>query len=217
MKHILVTGGARSGKSSFAEQLALRLGERGTYIATAQALDAEMAERVALHRSQRDLAAPPGFWATAEEPLQLTELLTTLGLAPAQPQDASPTPVGAITTAASPSNPSMVVLVDCLTLWLSNWVLAYEEDPCLVSLINNKLDELCDAVRQYPGRLVMVTNEVGSGIVPAYKLGRVYRDLAGRMNQRLAQICDRVFLVTAGIPVELKSIAFHLTQVDELT
>lgn len=245
MKHILVTGGARSGKSGFAEQLALRLGESGTYIATAQALDAEMAERVAQHRNHRDNVAPPGFWSTAEEPLQLAELLTWLGLSLEQTQtsaseaaasnsasaalssphssvstiasdspSAAParayTPTGwhSIHAAAGASNG--IVLIDCLTLWLSNWVLAYEDDPHLTSLINKKLDELSEAVRQYPGRLVMVTNEVGSGIVPAYKLGRVYRDLAGRMNQRLAQLCDRVFLVTAGIPVELKAIAFRL-------
>ncbi|MFK7693698.1 bifunctional adenosylcobinamide kinase/adenosylcobinamide-phosphate guanylyltransferase, partial [Paenibacillus sp. HJGM_3] len=103
-----------------------------------------------------------------------------------------------------------VVLVDCLTLWLSNWVLAHEEEPALLPLVHGKIDELAAAVQAYPGRLVLVTNEVGSGIVPAYKLGRVYRDLAGRMNQRLAQVCDRVFLVTAGIPVELKSQAFDL-------
>jgi adenosylcobinamide kinase / adenosylcobinamide-phosphate guanylyltransferase len=207
MKIILVTGGARSGKSSFAEQLAVRLGERGTYIATAQALDAEMAARVAQHRVQRDGAAP-GFWATAEEPLRLAELLEALGaeLASRPARD----PASASSPCATSVSSSTVVLVDCLTLWLSNWVLAHEEDVRLAALIDEKLDELVEAVSRFPGRLVLVTNEVGSGIVPAYKLGRVYRDLAGRMNQRMAQICDQVFLVTAGIPIELKSQAFRL-------
>jgi adenosylcobinamide kinase/adenosylcobinamide-phosphate guanylyltransferase len=220
MKIILVTGGARSGKSSFAEQLAVRLGERGTYIATAQALDAEMAARVAQHRVQRDGAAP-GFWATAEEPLRLAELLEALDAELSAAHSAeipgaelasrpARDPASASSPCATSVSSSTVVLVDCLTLWLSNWVLAHEEDVRLAALIDEKLDELIEAVSRFPVRLVLVTNEVGSGIVPAYKLGRVYRDLAGRMNQRMAQICDQVFLVTAGIPIELKSQAFRL-------
>ncbi len=197
---ILVTGGARSGKSSFAERLAQRLAARGTYIATAQALDAEMDDRVAQHRRRRDDVAP-GFWATLEEPLQLAERLRALGAA---------------ASGQTAPQPPQVVLVDCLTLWLSNHVLVHEHDERMEARIEAELEELEAAIRQFPGRLVLVTNEVGNGIVPAYKLGRVFRDLAGRMNQRLARICDRVFLVTAGIPIELKSLEFRLDELDAL-
>ncbi|MVO98959.1 bifunctional adenosylcobinamide kinase/adenosylcobinamide-phosphate guanylyltransferase [Paenibacillus lutrae] len=183
---ILVTGGARSGKSSFAEQLSARLADGGTYIATAQIWDEEMRERVGLHRRQREVS---GFaWTTLEEPLELPALLRTCSAKEAH---------------------SGVVLVDCLTLWLSNCLLRVEGQADAASLTSAAVDELVRAVQAHEGPLVLVTNEVGSGIVPEYPLGRLYRDLAGRMNQRLASVCGQVFLVTAGIPVELKSRAFR--------
>ncbi|MFK7695654.1 bifunctional adenosylcobinamide kinase/adenosylcobinamide-phosphate guanylyltransferase, partial [Paenibacillus sp. HJGM_3] len=134
MNHILVTGGARSGKSAFAERLAVRLGAHGTYIATAQALDAEMEARVAQHRAQRESAAP-GFWATAEEPLALAERLAALH-APAATDAPATTTAARLSRDAQPHDSQhrpadSVVLVDCLTLWLSNWVLAHEEEPAL--------------------------------------------------------------------------------------
>ncbi|WP_072330328.1 MULTISPECIES: bifunctional adenosylcobinamide kinase/adenosylcobinamide-phosphate guanylyltransferase [unclassified Paenibacillus] len=176
----LVTGGARSGKSSFAERYAATLGKDGLYIATAQAYDEEMEERIALHRRDRELR---GYrWQTVEAPYELA---------------------GAIRTAQAP-----VVLVDCLTLWLSNWLLRLEQEKEAARLLDELVDELADAFRSARQPIVLVTNEVGSGLVPEYKLGRLFRDASGRMNQRLAQEADQLFLVTAGIPVELKSRAF---------
>ncbi|MGG4221324.1 bifunctional adenosylcobinamide kinase/adenosylcobinamide-phosphate guanylyltransferase [Paenibacillus jamilae] len=183
----LVTGGARSGKSDFAERLCMSRAPRACYIATAQAYDVEMKERIALHRLQRNSA---GYdWQTLEEAQALPELLRQLGDAQA-------------------SQPAPMVLVDCLTLWLSNVLLAAGEDG--EAAARAAMDELTAAVEQYSGSLVIVTNEVGDGIVPEYPLGRLYRDLSGMMNQRIARLCDEVFLVTAGIPVELKQLEYKL-------
>ncbi|PYI57507.1 bifunctional adenosylcobinamide kinase/adenosylcobinamide-phosphate guanylyltransferase [Paenibacillus flagellatus] len=181
---IMVTGGARSGKSSFAERYAAHLAKCGVYIATAQAFDAEMEERLSLHRKRRDDSGFP--WRTIEEPLHIAGWLRRH--APADGE---------------------AVLIDCLTLWLSNWVLRHESESDMERTVGDRVEELAAAVREYPGTVLLVTNEVGSGIVPEYKLGRVYRDLAGRMNQRVAEACGEVFLVTSGIPVELKRLAFR--------
>uniref|UniRef100_UPI00046E5BE3 bifunctional adenosylcobinamide kinase/adenosylcobinamide-phosphate guanylyltransferase n=1 Tax=Paenibacillus maysiensis TaxID=1155954 RepID=UPI00046E5BE3 len=112
-----------------------------------------------------------------------------------------------VSQAPQPS-PAPMVLVDCLTLWLSNVLLAAGEDG--EAAARAAMDDLATAVEQYPGPLVIVTNEVGDGIVPEYPLGRLYRDLSGMMNQRIARLCDEVFLVTAGIPVELKQLEYKL-------
>ncbi|TKH44258.1 adenosylcobinamide kinase/adenosylcobinamide phosphate guanyltransferase [Paenibacillus terrae] len=251
----LVTGGARSGKSGFAERLCMSRAPRACYIATAQAYDVEMKERIALHRLQRESA---GYdWQTLEEAQALPELLWRLGsgveprlaaqgdkpadeasasgasaaFSVAQPADASPTGEGrsvlhsAARSAAAeqqigngtvdlhasqapqPASAPMV-LVDCLTFWLSNVLLAAGKDGDAAA--RAAMDELAIAVEQYPGPLVIVTNEVGDGIVPEYPLGRLYRDLSGVMNQRIARLCDEVFLVTAGIPVELKQLEYKL-------
>lgn len=178
---ILVTGGARSGKSGFAERLTRKLApaQQGVYVATGQAFDEEMKARIALHRQQREEA---GFlWETLEEPLELAALLDGL------------------------SGSGRTVLVDCLTLWLSNHLLAVEEQTGRQQLVEAQIAGLERSVSAFQGTLILVTNEVGDGIVPEYPLGRLYRDLAGRMNARLARQCEQVFLVTAGIPVELKS------------
>ncbi|KAF6581535.1 bifunctional adenosylcobinamide kinase/adenosylcobinamide-phosphate guanylyltransferase [Paenibacillus sp. EKM212P] len=183
----LVTGGARSGKSDFAERLCMSRASRACYIATAQAYDIEMKERIALHRVQRESA---GYdWKTLEEAQALPELLQRLG-------------------GDQASQPAPMVLVDCLTLWLSNVLLAAGEDG--EASARAAMDALAAAVEQYPEQLVIVTNEVGDGIVPEYPLGRLYRDLSGVMNQRIARLCDEVFLVTAGIPVELKQLEYKL-------
>lgn len=180
---VLVTGGARSGKSSFAERYAATLADTGVYIATAQAYDAEMEARIALHRQQR---SERGFvWSTREEPYALAEQLRM--------EEASG---------------SGVILVDCLTLWLSNWLLQLEREPDAEVKLEAKIDELVEAFASKQGPVLLVTNEVGYGLVPEYKLGRQFRDLSGRMNQRLAAAADQVFLVTSGIPMELKSNAF---------
>lgn len=183
---VLVTGGARSGKSSFAEKLAMHGSERGVYIATSHIYDEEMRERVRLHQQMRLSSGYP--WDTREEPYGLCELLKQL----------------------DESGEEAVVLVDCLTLWLSNWLLQYEGEQDASTLVMKQVDRLVSAVSDYRGQLILVTNEVGDGIVPEYPLGRSFRDLAGRMNQRLAEVCEQVFLVTVGIPVELKSLAYRL-------
>ncbi|MDF2960878.1 MAG: adenosylcobinamide-phosphate guanylyltransferase [Paenibacillus sp.] len=201
---ILVTGGARSGKSSFAELYSSRLGVRGVYIATAQAYDEEMRERIGLHQRQRDTGCYD--WITQEEPYALAERLQELynnGFAdrtePGFPRKEDGQPV---------------ILVDCLTLWLSNWLLQYEQEADAETRLQEQLERLNSVCRQFTAdenkHLVMVTNEVGYGLVPEYKLGRQFRDLSGIMNQRLAREADQVFLVTAGIPVELKSIRYEL-------
>ncbi|MCM3268225.1 bifunctional adenosylcobinamide kinase/adenosylcobinamide-phosphate guanylyltransferase [Paenibacillus elgii] len=179
---VLVTGGARSGKSGFAEKYAAVLGHEGLYVATAQAYDDEMRRRIDLHRQSR---SERGFrWTTAEEPFALAELL-----------ERSTAPV---------------VLVDCLTLWLSNWLLRLEQEPDAEAQLEAKIDSLAAIFAAAKQPTVLVTNEVGAGLVPEYKLGRIFRDLSGRMNQRLAREADQVFLVASGIPLELKSMAFKL-------
>ncbi|MOA05980.1 Bifunctional adenosylcobalamin biosynthesis protein CobP [compost metagenome] len=186
---VTITGGARSGKSSFAERWCMKHAKSGIYVATAQAFDDEMRERISLHRLQR---TESGFqWDTTEEPLRLVELLDKLAKDETMPNDES--------------NKSSVVLVDCLTLWLSNVLLTSENKPDVDEMVHSEIDALVEAVSNYQGDLVMVTNEVGSGIVPQYPLGRKYRDLAGMLNRKMAQVSDQVFLVTAGIAIELKS------------
>lgn len=199
----LVTGGARSGKSSFAERLCMSRAPRACYIATAQAYDTEMQERIALHRLQRESAEYE--WQTLEEAQALPELLLRLG-----GSEAGLAAQGISLHASQATQPSAapMVLVDCLTLWLSNVLLSGAEDSEAAS--RAAIDELAAAVEQYPGPLVIVTNEVGDGIVPEYPLGRLYRDLSGMLNQRIARLCDEVFLVTAGIPVELKQLEYKL-------
>ncbi|SFD70552.1 adenosylcobinamide kinase / adenosylcobinamide-phosphate guanylyltransferase [Paenibacillus catalpae] len=196
---ILVTGGARSGKSSFAEKLAGRLGEQGVYIATSRIWDEEMAERIALHRENREQG---GFrWVTVEEPLELPSRLRQLAAEAAE--------------LTKQGNTAPVVLVDCLTLWLTNVLMEAEEREKSApaaeaqSWMIEWIEELAAAANEYAFPLILVTNEVGDGIVPAYPLGRRFRDEAGRLNQRMAALADKVFLVTAGIPVELKALQFR--------
>ncbi|GGH13486.1 bifunctional adenosylcobinamide kinase/adenosylcobinamide-phosphate guanylyltransferase [Paenibacillus segetis] len=184
---VLVTGGARSGKSSFAERLCMKYAESAVYIATAQAFDQEMEQRIALHREQREGTAFQ--WTTLEEPLQLAERLTSPNAI-----------IGGNLIGEAP-----LVLVDCLTLWLSNVLLAVVDEPDAEARVMEQIHQLETAVTAYPGTIILVTNEVGSGIVPEYPLGRMYRDLAGILNRMIARISDQVFLVTAGIPIELKS------------
>ena len=166
----LVLGGARSGKSRYAEGLIAALPPPWIYVATAEAGDAEMAERIAVHRSRRGAA-----WQTIEAPHDLAGALA-----------------GAMVDAA--------VLVDCLTLWLSNRMLA-NADP------NADIDRLERALDERSGPVVLVANEVGSGIVPDNALGRRFRDLQGVLNQRLAARADRVVLMVAGLPLVVKEYA----------
>ncbi len=164
----LVLGGARSGKSRYAERLIETGAACGTYCATAQAKDAEMTARIAAHRARRG-----PFWCTVEEPLALAPL------------------IGAEARCERP------LLVDCLTLWLSNAMLAGR-------LVEAEAAALCAALRQAAGPVVLVANEVGMGLVPETSLGRRFRDAAGRLNQEVAALADRVVFVAAGLPVVLK-------------
>jgi adenosylcobinamide kinase / adenosylcobinamide-phosphate guanylyltransferase len=169
MGHVLILGGARSGKTGFAERLAMRAGETPLYLATAQALDAEMRDRVRLHQQQRQKR-----FATLEEPIALTTALK----AAAREHD--------------------VILVDCLTLWITN-LLGSSHD------VAQAVEELAMTLPTIESsRVILVSNEVGLGIVPDNPLARTFRDLAGAAHQRLAQICTDVHFVVAGLPMTLK-------------
>jgi len=181
-----IIGGARSGKSSFALNLAnnytsAKEGVRGgdmvsptpkkAYIATAQALDDEMKERIEKHKKER-----PEEWMTFEEPLNISALIKDI-------QDKYD-----------------VILLDCLTLWLSNLMLNNFDT-------NKEIESLINALRFTPNvpRMFIVSNEVGTGIVPDNELPRRFRDLAGYLNQKVAEIADEAYLVTAGIPIKIKT------------
>lgn len=163
----LVLGGARSGKSRYAESLITALPSPWIYVATAEARDAEMAERIAVHRTRRETG-----WQVIEAP---HDLALALEIAPA----------------------GAAVLVDCLTLWLSNRMLADADVDAEIGLFEEALDRRA-------GTVVLVSNEVGFGIVPDNALARRFRDLQGRLNQRIATRADRVVLVVAGLPLIVK-------------
>lgn len=165
-------GGARSGKSRYAEQRALASGLECIYIATAQAGDAEMAERIRLHREQRS-----GFAATIEEPLQLAR------------------------TIEEHMSMSRCLLVDCLTLWLTNLLLLDDE----ARFVKEKA-ALIEVLKNIRGGVMLVSNEVGQGIVPIDPLSRRFVDESGRLHQQLAGVCDRVTFVVAGLPQILKDV-----------
>jgi len=167
----LVLGGARSGKSRHAETLIEAAAPAALYLATAQALDGEMAERIRRHRARRGAR-----WTTREEPLDLA---------------------AALGEAARPERP---VLVDCLTLWLANLLLAGRD-------VDEATAALLDALPRLGGRVVFVANEVGLGIVPDNALARAFRDHAGRLNQAVAAQAQRVVFLAAGLPLTLKDVA----------
>jgi adenosylcobinamide kinase/adenosylcobinamide-phosphate guanylyltransferase len=171
----LVLGGARSGKSRYAESLVEVAARCGTYCATAEPGDAEMAARIAAHRARRG-----PFWRTVEAPLRLAE---------------------AISAKARPDRP---VLVDCLTLWLSNLMLAGAR-------LDEEIATLRVALRDAAGPVVLVANEVGLGLVPETPLGRHFRDAAGWLNQDIAALAERVVFVAAGLPLVLKDAVMPLT------
>lgn len=168
-RHVLVLGGARSGKTGFAEQLAIRSGSRPAYLATAEALDAEMRDRVQSHKAGR-----ADRFATIEEPLALSDALIKA------------------------STDHDVILVDCLTLWITNLLMANEDVAKAVSELGATLVQLRKA------KVILVSNEVGLGIVPDNAMARTFRDLAGSAHQRLAEICDDAYFVVAGLPITLK-------------
>ena len=178
----LILGGARSGKSALAESRARESGLRVVYLATAEARDQEMARRIAHHRARR-----PADWGLAEAPLYLAAALSRHAAADA------------------------CLLVDCLTLWLSNLFFAgaagrQAEAGLAVDcpLLAGETQGLLDALPALPGRILLVSNELGWGVVPMHPVSRAFADQQGRLNQRVAAVCERVTLVAAGLPLELK-------------
>lgn len=165
----LVLGGARSGKSRYAERIARSSGLARVYLAMAQALDDEMAGRIARHREDR---AKDG-WRTIEEPIGLPAAL------------------------ARNAAPGVIVLADCLTLWLTNLMLGERDLAASQSA-------LLSVLRGARGPVILVSNEVGLGIVPETPLGRAFRDAQGQLNQAVAAICDDVVFIAAGLPLVLK-------------
>ncbi|MGH6817758.1 MAG: bifunctional adenosylcobinamide kinase/adenosylcobinamide-phosphate guanylyltransferase [Methylovirgula sp.] len=170
-RSLLVIGGARSGKSRYGQKCAERSGKARVLIATAEAGDAEMAARISAHRQTRG-----GGWRVIEEPLALVHTV--------QREAAADT----------------ILLIDCLTLWLSN-VMHHGDDP------EAQGERLAAAIENLAGPAIFISNEVGLGIVPDTELGRQFRDAQGRLNQSVAMVCDAVVLVVAGLPLLLKPAA----------
>ena len=168
LSHLLVLGGARSGKSRYAQGRAEALAGEMIYLASAQAFDDEMRERIALHRADRGPR-----WSTVEAPLELAEAITVY------------------------STPETVVLVDCLTLWASNLMLA-ERDTAAAT------EGLTRSLSSARGPVILVANEVGLGIVPDNALARRFRDVAGKINQEVARAVDSAIFIAAGLPISLK-------------
>ncbi len=165
----LILGGARSGKSNFAEQLALESGLEVIYIATATVGDSEMAARIAHHQQTR-----PKHWQTVETPVDLANTLQTY------------------------AHPQACLLVDCLTLWLNNCL--FDQTVCW----ETQKQLLLQQIANLPGRQILVSNEVGQGIVPLGAISRQFVDESGHLHQKLASLADRVFFVVAGLPQLLK-------------
>ncbi len=176
---ILILGGARGGKSTFAENLARQSDPQSVlYVATAEPMDDEMRDRIAVHRADR-----PVGWMTLEAPRQLSQRIP------------------AALTGRS------VVLIDCMTILVSNMLLDQGDGVAarvVEAAVMVEIDALLALVRQTDATWILVSNEVGLGLVPPYPLGRLYRDVLGRVNQRLAADADRVVFVAAGLPLELK-------------
>jgi adenosylcobinamide kinase / adenosylcobinamide-phosphate guanylyltransferase len=167
----LVLGGARSGKSRWAQERAAKF-RRVTYVATARAGDGEMRQKIARHRKER-----PGTWNTVEAPLRLPQ------------------------TIRAESRKADVLLIDCLTVYVAN-VMRIGRKAQPENL--RHIEELCDAIQSSSTSIIAVSNEVGSGVVPAFRSGRVYRDLLGELNQKVAAIADNVVLMVAGVPLTVK-------------
>ena len=167
----LILGGARSGKSHYAETCAAESGLEVIYVATAQALDDEMQLRIQHHQQQR-----PAHWRLVEEPLELHSVLK------------------------ENANVSTCILVDCLTLWVSNQLCSDEHK----NKIEKNSENLASLLSTLPGKIIFVSNEVSMGITPMGEMSRQFVDEAGRLHQRLAAVCDKVTLMVAGIPSQIK-------------
>lgn len=168
MTTFLILGGARSGKSSRAQSLAEAAAPRRVFVATAEALDEEMESRISRHQEDRGEG-----WRTIEAPLDLVSVI------------------------GDSSHSDEFVLIDCLTLWLSN-IFHHDRD------VETEVAALCEALRASPAQIALVSNEIGLGLVPETPLGRAFRDAQGRLNQKVAAVCDHVEFVAAGLPLKLK-------------
>lgn len=178
---ILVTGGARSGKSAFAERYTAKYGNKVAYIATAQVFDKEMKYRIDLHQKRR-----PADWQTYEAPFNAHEAIAEAG----KEHD--------------------FILFDCMTLYMSNLLLSLpdiEDSKKNYAFIQEKVGQLLEAAKNTPAKVLFVTNEVGCGIVPESHLAREYRDLAGLANQMAAKAAEKAYMVVSGIPVDIKKMA----------
>jgi len=178
---ILLLGGARAGKSTYAMRLA-QDGERASsgeicFIATAQGLDEDMTKRIARHRAER-----PAHWRTIEEPHQIDEALRQ-------------------------ASEARIVILDCLTLFVSNWLMRYEDEHECEQFVRRITRNFLAVARTRQQTIICVSNEVGLGVVPDTNLGRVFRDLLGRVNQEFAAAADEVYLLIAGLPLQLKPTA----------
>lgn len=177
-KLVLITGGARSGKSTFAQSLATSIGGKVTFLATAQALDEEMEDRIAKHKASR-----PKQWKTWEEPYHVVE---------------------AVSKAGQETN---VLLIDCLGFLVSNLMQDYpekESNNILADSIIKNIQDIVTEALNCPATVIIVSNEVGSGLVPENALGRFFRDILGQANQIIASHSDRVYLLVSGIPLLIK-------------
>jgi adenosylcobinamide kinase/adenosylcobinamide-phosphate guanylyltransferase len=179
----LILGGVRSGKSAFAERLAGALNKPTLYVATALATDSEMEERIRRHRFSR-----PSHWVTLEEPLDLARRLDF---------------------ALTVVNPPDVILIDSLDNWVGNLLLRHKNEApqATTSLTLSTIDQLLEVCRRSSAAFFLVSSEVGHSPVPPYPLGRRFQDLLGEVNQKVAAAASHVYLVIAGIPVEIKGLA----------
>lgn len=185
---ILCSGGARSGKSEFAERLALAIKGPKAYVATGQAFDEEMVDRIKKHQERRGK-----IWNNFEVPLYLADEWENI------------------------SQSADVILIDCLTMFTTNHMMAYgsirgqEDANRLEQTILSELDTLLDSIQSCEGKTVIfVTNEIGLGIVPDNKLARYFRDIAGRVNRSVASVADKLYLTISGVTIELKSQEVHI-------
>ncbi len=167
-KLVFITGGARSGKSTFALNESSRILGNKAYIATAEALDEEMKERIEKHKKQRG-----NSWDTYEEPIKIADVIKRI------------------------EDQYSAIVIDCLTLWLSNLFLNNKN-------VEREIESLCSSLSTVHCPLFIVSNEVGMGIVPENKIARNFRDMAGILNQKVAEISDKVYVIIAGIPLKLK-------------
>ena len=169
-KTIFISGPARSGKSRLAMELAKKSGKRVVFLATAQAFDPEMQRRIKAHQKAR-----PAGWLTVEEPREVSAIIKK-------------------------RSSQEIVLLDCLTLWISNLLMAGQS----VSAVNARIKKLAAAIKTCRAAAIVVSNEVGWGIVPENKLARDFRDIAGIANQKIAAVSNEVYLVVSGVPVRIK-------------